>query len=381
MTSSLRRFVSDRGTVSSRALARVIGIGGCGGGDEDAASRGAPGAASPATQAHAQAQGAIPSASEERVAQAAATDVRATPAPTKRRKARSRDWKGVTALVAARGGDVIGTADDQGRVRVMDAANARVRSTLVAHPGASATGLVFSADGRTLISVGRDSLAAVWNVADGRRMLTLHGHEHPVRAVTASADGAWVATGGEETRVMLWNARNGRLARVLYGAADFVNAVAFSPDARLLAAGDAAGRLHLWDVATGAVRATLLGHAGEVNTLAFSPDGKRLASAGDDGRVLTWNVARGEQDGTLEGHQAPIRSLAFAPDGQTLASAGEDGVIQVWDTTQARSIKRLTGGAAPINALAFHAKNANLLFAGTDSGQVVVWNVARGTPN
>jgi len=290
MIRSMRRIVIARGASSMLALTLLLG--GCGGGEEDATGRAAPAQAAPEVQA----------AAADRAAQAEAVDLRSAPGPSKRRKARSRDWNGVTALVAARGGDVIGAADNKGRVRVLDAADTRVRTTVAGHRGASVTGVVFSADGRSLISVGRDSVAEVWSVADGKRTLTLSGHEHPVRAVAASGGGDLIATGGEETRVMLWNARTGRLQNVLYGASDFVNSVAFSPDGRLLAAGDAAARVYLWDTKTGALRATLLGHAGEVNAVAFSPDGKLLASASDDMRVLTWNVAR------------PILNLSFAVD-------------------------------------------------------------------
>ena len=106
MTSSMRRIVLARGTSSMLALALLLG--GCGGGEDAAAGRAAPANAAPDTQV----------AAAERTAQGEAVELRSAPGPSQRRKARSRDWKGVTALVAARDGDVIGAADDKGRVRL-----------------------------------------------------------------------------------------------------------------------------------------------------------------------------------------------------------------------------------------------------------------------
>jgi hypothetical protein len=96
----MRRIVFARGARSMLTLTLLLG--GCGGGEEDPTGRAAP----------AQAVPDIHAVAKDRPAQAEAVDVRSAPGPSKRRKARSRDWNGVTSLVAARSGDVIGAADN-----------------------------------------------------------------------------------------------------------------------------------------------------------------------------------------------------------------------------------------------------------------------------
>jgi WD40 repeat protein len=313
------------------------------------------------------------------VAAPEATTAVATPARVARAKMpRARTLRGVTALDVAPDGSVA-TAGADGSLQ-FQADNTTNRRAMADATGVATTALAFSADGRLLVSVGRDSVARVWSVASRSRLMTLQGHEHPIRAVAVSTDGTWVASGGEETRVMLWNATTGKLAKILSGGghASFVNAVAFSPDGRLLASGDAAGKVIIWNLANGVPRKQLAEHTDEVNSLAFSPDGRVLATAGEDGRVVLWSADAGQKLQVLAGHQAGVRTLAFSRDGEWLASAGQESRVLLWDMGTRTLNKTLTADA-PVNTLVFDVRRRkDILLTGDESGRVSRWDVARG---
>jgi WD40 repeat protein len=287
---------------------------------------------------------------------------------------RGRAWQGITAVDVAADGN-IATAFSDGTVR-LETANSQ--ATLTRGAGTAATAVAFSADGKYLVSVGRDSVATVWSVATGARLLSLQGHEHAVRTVAVSADGAFIASAGEETRVLVWNAASGKLAKVLNGHSSFVNSVAFSADGKSVASGDAAGAVVLWNLASGAVRHRLAGHTDEVNSLSFSPDGRTLATAGEDRRVVLWNVDSGQRVQALDGHAAAVRTVAFSRDGRWLASGGEDAKVLVWDAATLALAKTLAGSATSVNALVFDGKRKQELVAADEGGRVVRWDVATG---
>lgn len=294
-----------------------------------------------------------------------------------KRRALSYDRKGVTAIVVTRDGSAIGVANSDGRVRLLDASGAHEIRRFKAEGDAAIAGLVFSADGRYLVAVGRDSVASVWSVETGERRFSLRGHEHALRSVAASADGSVIATGGEETRVMLWDGTTGRLKQILTGHTDFVNALSVSPDGRLLASGDADARILIWDIATGRLLHTLRGHSNEVNAVVFSADGKLLASAGEDGKVLLWDMTAGGQVQTLEGHSAAVRGLTFNGDGGLLAGGALNGKVVVWDMTTRMISQDFTGSSTAVNALVFGRQDKNQIFVGNAENRVLSWNVAR----
>ncbi len=284
---------------------------------------------------------------------------------------------GITSIVASPDGKSVAVAHSDGRVTLLDS-DGRSEVKQLTGPGARATaGLVFSADSRYLVSVARDSSAQVWDVDTGISRVTLHGHENPLRAVSASGDSSLVATGGEETRIMLWDGGTGQLKRVLSGATDFVNSVSVSRDGQWVASGDASSRVLVWNASTGKLVNSLRGHTDEVNAVAFSPDGRALASAGEDGKVIVWQVSGGQGSTVLEGGGASVLSLAFSGDGQVLAAGGADGKIRLWDLASRKVLSESASSAGTVNALAFGTRDKSELMFGDGRSGVLRLPVSR----
>jgi WD40 repeat protein len=93
--------------------------------------------------------------------------------------------------------------------------------------------------------------------------------------------------------VVLWDLAAGRVLAALTGHEAHINSMAFSPDGRTLATGDSHGSIKLWNVPTGQELLTLDRYTYMVWSLAFSPDGRTLATAGQDlteklGQIHLW---------------------------------------------------------------------------------------------
>ncbi len=316
--------------------------------------------------------------SQSALSQAATAPVStgASKGPTPRNRTHAQNRKGVIALALSPDGALLGSASDDDRIRIWNAATGQVRLTLSGLPGALVTGVAFTGDGKRLATVARDSVVRLWDVTSGAATQVLRGHEQPIRAIASSPDGKFLASAGEETRIMLWDASTGRLSKVLNGHTDFVNGVAFSPDSKLLVSAGADAQVLVWDVATGKLLQTLRGHSSDVNAVAFSPDGRLVASAGDDSLVIVWDVVTGVQWPPLQGHQQPVSAVAFSPNGQLLASAGEDARIILWDVATHTLRKILSGTPNVINALIF-GKGGTSLMAGSADNALRFWDLSR----
>src|SRR4051794_30972823 len=117
------------------------------------------------------------------------------------------------------------------------------------------------------------------------------GHTAIVWKVLFTPDGKELVSVSDDKTVRVWDVRSGEPVRVLRppigrGLEGKLYAAAVSPDGRTLAVagygfGDA-NPIDLIALATGRIERVLAGHANVIYSLAFSPDGRRLASGSGD---------------------------------------------------------------------------------------------------
>nr|WP_256433538.1 hypothetical protein [Myxococcus sp. CA040A] len=135
----------------------------------------------------------------------------------------------------------------------------------------------FSEDSRRLVTVG-DSTARVWNLEDGRELLSLRGDSERINAVLYLPDER-IVTGSDGGTVRLWDARGGAELRCWGGLGTAVRSLALSPDGRTMLAGTQHPTgFVVFDLERGEEvrRVELEGSPGSAEWLVFSPDGGSL---------------------------------------------------------------------------------------------------------
>jgi serine/threonine protein kinase len=247
--------------------------------------------------------------------------------------------------------------------------------------------LAFSPGGRLLVTTGCGGAAIVWDVFEGKQLLTLRAPGEWITDVAFLADGRVIAVGRgganwvwdlsiqpPETRTVPRSDEAGAALHTGGARQGLGNVATFSPDGRLLASADAGGAIIVCDAANGQTTHALRGHAGTVWDLAVSPDGRLLASAGADRTVKFWDVKTGKELRTLAGHQGAVKGLAFSPDGRSLASASDDQTVKLWDVVSGLELLTLAA-PAPLQSVAFSRDGRDLTAARQD-GAVSLWQSA-----
>jgi len=257
----------------------------------------------------------------------------------------------------------------------------------------------FSPDGKFVVTGSSDRTGGylrLWDAGTGKLVKKLDGHEDTVLSVMFSRDGKRLLTSSYDETARLWNVETGGLLQTFVGHDWWVWCAAFSPDEKRIATASHDGSAMVWSVETGEpIGAPFIGHRRDgsqtpIYAVAFSPDGRLVASGGLDNRVLIWDpeeiepfdyaaaIEQGKSPEqkylSLEGHKAAVRSVAFSLDGQRIISGSQDNTVSVWDAAGGQLIKTLRGHAGWVRSSRFTGGDKLAVSAGHD-GRVKFWDI------
>jgi WD40 repeat protein len=216
----------------------------------------------------------------------------------------------------------------------------------------------FSPDGKTLALGGADGAVYLVPVGDGEvRKFDLHSDW--VSAVAWSADGRLLISCGRDRTVKVSLAENGKLLRSIAVSTDYVNAVAATPTLAISGGRDRVPatydlKLSLGDVAlTGsgndvvpvrpAAQYTKKLEAQPAEILDLATDAKRtkLVVAGNSAEVRVYALADNRRLATLTNVPAPVYGVALSADGNRVATGGYNGQVGIYDASTGKLLRQL----------------------------------------
>ncbi len=228
--------------------------------------------------------------------------------------------------------------------------------------------VVFSPDGRRVLTALGGGTAQVWEAETGRPVTpplkTTGTTGIGSSPVSFSPDGRRVVTAGGEFRrsgqARVWDTETGQAVTPALHHEDQVAHVEFSPDGRHVLTASMDGTARVWDAATGEPRTPPLKHAGAVWRASFSSDGRRVYTIGKRGgwpfdnspehEARVWDAATGQLlTPPLRSDQAVAYWGAseegpswFSPEGRRVLLVRADGTVEVYD---------LAGDPRPVDEL------------------------------
>lgn len=148
-----------------------------------------------------------------------------------------------------------------------------------------------------IVSCGWDKYVKVWDLSNCRLKLNHRGHHGYLNTVTVSPDGSLCASGGKDGLAMLWDLNEGKHLYTLEGGEN-INALCFSPNRYWLCAGTG-DSIKIWDLENKSVVDELRQEAvGPKQTpiqcisLAWSADGQTLFAGYTDNLIRVWQVSK-----------------------------------------------------------------------------------------
>jgi len=226
-----------------------------------------------------------------------------------------------------------------GEVRIWNVALRKTLITIRSQIGWSLS-IAYSPDGLLIASGGFDRMVRVWDARTGKEIKVL-GQPSTASSLMFSADGKTLVAGCRGGTLLLWDVPTWKERARFENEKMYLLGADISADGRFVAAGgpllgeggriDMRGVLRIWDVNTGKEHRAWEVDGHLANKVRFSPDGQFLAAA--HGECSISNVETGARVALIpRSSSSAADQIHFSPDGKTLA-IGSFRRVQLWDVS------------------------------------------------
>ncbi len=272
--------------------------------------------------------------------------------------------------------------------------------------GAPVTGVLFSRDGRRLLScsdggtrqIGGDGKAyyftnpastiRLWDATTGEQRATSpiiapvgRNNRAFLKLVQAPQGISFLSVNildsfGRGKKLQLWTIAGDKLQPQLSfqtsapGAVD----IGFTPDGGRVQLLDESGSLWEWSCKENRQVRHLQGQLQEVSCVAFTPDGRRALLSRRNEPFTEIDIISGQEIGRWKQGAGVVSCLIFSPDGRRVLSGGEDGMVRLWDGENGKLLGLLTGHVKPVRAVTFSSDGKRAL-SGSNDKTVRLWDL------
>jgi WD40 repeat protein len=225
-------------------------------------------------------------------------------------------------------------------ITVWDVASGKIIQTLKGHER-DVNSMVFSNESDYLFSVSNDNSMIRWSTEDWQQSGKWENHLDDVNAICISPNGKLFATGGRDKLINLGIVKDCRIVKKFYGHSRPITKAAFTPGGKAILAGTDEyerkynNNLVIIDLAEGS-GATTFRTENEISTItavACSPDGKSGVSASlyDNGFLRFWDLKKMTETVSLDAHYGDVTSISWSPDGSKLLTCDNRSQLALWN--------------------------------------------------
>jgi WD40 repeat protein/serine/threonine protein kinase len=246
------------------------------------------------------------------------------------------------------------------------------------HDRGGSFALVYSPDGRQLLTTCTIGLARLWDTTTGELLRELP-NSGGLMTAAFSPDGRTCVYGGAEGKLRLCDPKTGRLVGPPLEHEGVVLYAVYSPDGQTILTWNSRGIVQLWDAGSASLVPQAIPTPTGTRLAAWSPDGRTFATTGPDDTAQVRDSRTGNPMGAALQHQGTIRALAYRPDGKMVLTASADRTARLWDAETGAALQPQLRHEGSVEAVYWNSDGTKILTV-TSAKKAQRWDATTGEP-
>jgi WD40 repeat protein len=262
--------------------------------------------------------------------------------------------------------------------------------------------VIFSKDGKLLLSANDDNTASAWLPENGEKKIVFTGilnqiekgginydassywESHIAKYIRLknnfliAPDGKSLIRGKTGTQANLWDIASGEPRLEYTGHEKAVLCFDFSKDGKFLLTGDGAGKAILWEAASGKKLRMYDGHREPLFNVKFSPDESEMVTSSWDATAVKWNVKTGEKLNYIDLDNNSAFSMAFTPDGLYMVTGSLGKKLDLWEPDSKTIVKTFIGHTDVVSSIVFSQDKQKIMLTASWDGTARMWDISTG---
>jgi predicted Zn finger-like uncharacterized protein len=263
-----------------------------------------------------------------------------------------------------------------GTAIVWDLASGKQLKRLKGHEGGTEN-VRITPDGRRAISCGRDKLIRIWDTETGECYRNLQEHTRRVVSVCIRSDARQAISAGLDKTLRVWDIESGKCIQHLETHSFSVNSMCISQDGKTAISGSLDKLICLWDLASGTCKKILEGHTSSVESVNLSATGKWAVTGSRDKTVRVWDIQTGDCARVLHGHMDDVYSVCLSADSKRAVSGSRDKTLRIWDLETGQCLKTLKGHSLTVGSVRL-TPDKRYAISGSRDRTLRIWDIETG---
>jgi len=240
--------------------------------------------------------------------------------------------KSCNSLVFSRDGRSIISGWDDGKIRAFYPESGRVMYVINDAHHRGVTAVTMTSDCQKIVSGGGEGMVRVWQIKPDNQILeaTMKEHKNAVAQIRINKSDTECVTASWDGTCIIWDLKRCARSQVLFANTLF-QCIDFHPEEFHLLTGGSDRKIAYWETYDGAqIRELEASKSGTINGLDIDREGKFFVTGSSDKLVKVWKYNEGEVMAMGFGHGGEIKRVRICPNNRHIISVSDDGSILRW---------------------------------------------------